>query len=160
MRKTNGQTAHLYKEEIRLKTVWAPAPSGRFSISRQKHPRSGSSAPPDPRFLFVRTKRNQKAAQETTFLENLPSLRGFLFTPRPVWLFSPMSALGRCRSNHWNHSLALQPFSLGSPPRSTILWRDYRATGTVRAILPCHAGEAASCTLWAPPSLAVPLPAC
>ena len=32
---------------------------------------------PDPRFLFPRGKRNQKDAQETTFLENLPSLRGF-----------------------------------------------------------------------------------
>ena len=49
-----------------------------------------------------------------------------------VWFFS-ISSLGRCRSNRWNHSLALQPFSLGSPPRSTILWRDYRATGMVRA---------------------------
>ena len=44
-----------------------------------------------------------------------------------------MSSLGRCRSNRWNHSLALWPSSLGSPPRSTILWRDYRATGMVRA---------------------------
>ena len=51
-----------------------------------------------------------------------------------VWFF-PISALGRCRSNRWNHSLALRCLSLGSPPRSTILWRHYRATGTVRAIL-------------------------
>ena len=46
-----------------------------------------------------------------------------------------MSALGRCRSNRRRYSLDLYPSSLGSPPRSTILWRHYRATGTVRAIL-------------------------
>jgi hypothetical protein len=44
-----------------------------------------------------------------------------------------MSALGRCRSNLRHSSLALRSSSLGSPPRSTILWRDYRATGMVRA---------------------------
>ena len=33
---------------------------------------------PDPQLLFPRGKSNQKDAQETTFLENLPSLRGFL----------------------------------------------------------------------------------
>ena len=36
--------------------------------------------------------------------------------------FSPISAVGRCRSNRWNHSLALWPSSLGSPPRRTILF--------------------------------------
>ena len=53
---------------------------------------------------------------------------------------SPISSLGRCRSHLRHNSLDLQSSSLGSPPASTILWRDYRATGTVRAILPCHAG--------------------
>ena len=44
-----------------------------------------------------------------------------------------MSALGRCRSNRRRYSLDLYPSSLGSPPSGTILLRDYRATGTVRA---------------------------
>ena len=38
-----------------------------------------------------------------------------------VWFFS-MSSLGRCRSNRWNHSLALWPSSLGSPPSGTVLF--------------------------------------
>ena len=58
-----------------------------------------------------------------------------------------MSALGRCRSNRRRYSLDLYPSSLGSPPSGTILLRDYRATGTVRArlhFLSCTHGASAA----------------
>ena len=42
--------------------------------------------------------------------------------------------MGRWQSNLRHNPLALQSSSLGSPTSGTILWRDYRASGMVRAI--------------------------
>ena len=88
---------------------------------------------PGPRLLFPRGKSNQKDAGP---MVRTPSFICFLLTLRPDSLLFPMTSPGRWQTLRRRYSLALQSSSLASPPGSTLLLRDYRATGTVRAILP------------------------
>ena len=93
---------------------------------------SGPPRPRTPGDFLCGQKVTKKPLKKLRFLRIFLNDGGFLFTLRPVCLLSPISSLGRCQSNLRHHSLALQSSSLGSPPRSTILLRDYRATGMVR----------------------------
>ena len=108
---------------------------------------AGPPRPRTPGDFLCGQKVTKKPLKKLRFLRIFLNDGGFLFTLRPVCLLSPISSLGRWQSNLRHHSLALWSSSLGSPPRSTILLRDYRATGTVRArlhFLSCTHGASAA----------------
>ena len=88
---------------------------------------------PDPGYFFHVEKVTKKTPDQWS-----GPLHSFVFllTLRPDSLLFPMTSPGRWQTLRRRYSLALQSSSLASPPGSTLLLRDYRATGTVRAILP------------------------
>ena len=99
---------------------------------------AGPPRPRTPGDFLCGQKVTKKPLKKRSFLRIFLDYGGFWLRYDLVVSISSITSLGRCRSNRWNHSPALWSPSLGSPPRRTILWRYYRATGTVRAILPCY----------------------
>ena len=101
---------------------------------------SGPPRPRTPGYFFRVEKVTKKTLKKLRFLRIFLDYGGFYLRYDLVASISPITSLGRCRSHLRHNSLDLRLSSLGSPPRSTILRRDYRATGMVRAVLPCYAG--------------------